>query len=48
MFDGKKPTQAAMDRMKEILGWMDSWLEKSGFICGGEKATVADIAILAT
>lgn len=48
MFEGKDPTAATLDRLKEVLGWVNDMVKETGYAAGTAHLTVADLAFLAT
>ena len=48
MFGGDKPGQDKVDKLKEVLGWMDGFVADDKFAAGTSNLTLADIALVAT
>ena len=48
MFGTGKPDQDKFDKLKEVLGWVDSFVAGDKFCAGTSHITVADIAFLST
>ena len=49
MFEtGDKPGQDKVDRLKEVLGWVEGFVAGDKFFAGNSQITIADIALLAT
>ena len=48
MFGGDKPGQDKVDKLKEVLGWVDGFVSEDKFCAGTSNITIADIAFVAT
>ena len=48
MFGGDKPGQDKVDKLKEVLGWVDGFVAEDKFCAGTTNLTIADIAFMAT
>merc|ERR1711862_310628 len=48
MFGGDKPGQDKVDKLKEVLGWVDGFVAEDKFCAGTSNLTIADIAFVAT
>ena len=48
MFGGDKPGQDKVDKLKEVLGWVDGFVAEDKFCAGNSNLTIADIAFVAT
>ena len=48
MFGGDKPGQDKVDKLKEVLGWVDGFVSGDKFCAGTSNLTIADIAFVAT
>ena len=49
MFEtGDKPGQDKVDRLEEVLGWVEGFVAVDKFCAGTSQITIADIAFLAT
>ena len=48
MFGGDKPGQDKVDKLKEVLGWVDGFVAGDKFCAGTSHLTIADISFLAT
>ena len=48
MFGGEKPGQDKFDKLKEVLGWLETFVADGKFSAGTDWLTLSDIALLAT
>ena len=48
MFETGKPGQDKVDKLKEVLGWVDGFVAGDKFCAGTSHLTIADISFLAT
>ena len=48
MLETGKPGQDKVDKLKEVLGWVDSFVSGGKFCAGTSHITIADISFLAT
>ena len=48
MFGGDKPGQDKFDKLKEVLGWLETFVAEDKFSAGTDCITVGDLALLAT
>ncbi|TRY66937.1 hypothetical protein TCAL_07652 [Tigriopus californicus] len=48
MFEGKDPESGAKDKLKEVLGWVNDMIKKSGYAAGTDSLTLADLAFIAS
>jgi len=48
MFGGDKPGQDKVDKLKEVLGWVDGFVAEDKFCAGTSQMTLADIAFMGT
>jgi len=48
MFGGDKPGQDKVDKLKEVLGWVNDFVADDKFAAGTSQMTLADISLLAT
>ena len=48
MFETGKPGQDKVDKLKEVLGWVDGFVAGDKFCAGTSHMTIADISFLAT
>ena len=48
MFGGDKPGQDKVDKLKEVLGWVDGFVAEDKFCAGTSQMTIADITFMAT
>ena len=49
MFEtGDKPGQDKLDKLKEVLGWLETFVADDKFSAGTDCITVGDLALLAT
>lgn len=48
MFGGEKPGQEKFDKLKEVLGWLETFVADDKFAAGNDSVTIADISLLAT
>ena len=48
MFETGKPDQDKVDKLKEVLGWVDGFVAEDKFCAGTSHITIADIAFLIT
>ena len=48
MFGGDKAGQDKVDKLKEVLGWMNDFVADDKFAAGTSHLTLADISLLAT
>merc|ERR1712051_779661 len=48
MFETGKPDQDKVDKLKEVLGWVDGFVARDKFCAGTSHITIADIAFLST
>merc|ERR1712228_74726 len=47
MFGGDKPGQDKFDKLKEVLGWLETFVAEDKFAAGTDSITIADLALLA-
>ncbi len=43
----KKPSEAAINKLKEVLGWATDFVKPTGYVAGTANPTLADYAFLA-
>ena len=48
MYGGVKPGQDKLDKLKEVLGWMNDFVANGKFAAGTSHMTLADISLLVT
>jgi len=48
MYGGVKPGQDKLDKLKEVLGWMNDFVANGKFAAGTSQMTLADISLLVT
>jgi len=48
MFGGDKPGQDKFDKLKEVLGWLETFVAEDKFSAGTDCITLGDLALLAT
>ena len=48
MFGGEKPGQDKFDKLKEVLGWLETFVAEDKFSAGTDCITLGDLALLAT
>ena len=48
MYGGIKPGQDKLDKLKEVLGWMNDFVVDGKFAAGTSHMTLADISLLVT
>jgi len=48
MFGGPAPEQKHHDRLAEVLGWLNDWVNGGNFVAGNDVMTIADLACVAT
>ena len=48
MFGGDKAGQDKVDKLKEVLGWVNDFVADDKFVAGNSQMTLADISLLAT
>ena len=48
MFETGKPGQDKVDKLREVLGWVDGFVSGGKFCAGTSHITIADISFLAT
>merc|ERR1711872_869272 len=48
MFGGEKVGQDKFDKLKEVLGWLETFVADDKFAAGTDSITIADLALLAT
>ena len=48
MFGGDKAGQDKVDKLKEVLGWMNDFVADDKFAAGTSHLTLADLSLLAT
>ena len=48
MFGGEKPGQDKFDKLKEVLGWLETFVADDKFSAGTDCITLGDLALLAT
>ena len=48
MFGGDKAGQDKVDKLKEVLGWVDGFVSGGKFCAGTSHITIADISFIAT
>ena len=47
-FDQPAVGQDKHDKFKEVMGWVNDFVKKTGYVAGTDHLTVADLAFLAT
>ena len=48
MFGGEKVGQDKFDKLKEVLGWLETFVAEDKFSAGTDCLTLGDLALLAT
>jgi glutathione S-transferase len=48
MFGGNPAGEKEVDKLKEVLGWVDGFVKDGKFAAGGDNLTLADICLVAT
>ena len=48
MFGGDKVGQDKFDKLKEVLGWLETFVAEDKFSAGTDCLTLGDLALLAT